>query len=574
MLIPGVRRRSPGLLAPLLILLAGRPGKVEPERALVLRGAAVYTLDVARPWASAVVIRSGRIAYVGDDPGALKLAGPQARVLALDGRMVIPAFHDSHVHPMTGGMRLLRCRLDAAKTAEQVYLAVRACAAGRPKDPWLIGTGWSPQAFAPGSPSRRKLDELVPDRPAFLTTEDGYTAWVNTRALAAAGIGLDGSGPQVRGMRLEATTHVPSGILEDEAVGFVKRSAPRPTEAEYREALRRSAAMANRFGITSLVDTNADEAVLDAYRAADRAGELTVRVVAAQRIDPRRGEDQIADMRARRDRVRGTRFRADAAKFFLDGEIDRHTAAMIEPYADAPGVRGDLLIEPAALDALVRRLDSDGFLVHMHVMGDRAVRVGLDAIEHAIRANGPRDRRHQLAHVGVVAPADIPRFGLLGVTADFQPIWAQANDPANAPAQTALGAARSRWMFPIASIAAAGGRIVASSDWPSPSMNPFDAIQVALTRQPLDTSKPALQPQERVGLAAMLAAYTLDAAWAAREEAIDGSIEIGKAADLVVLDRNVFEVDVSRLHDVRVLLTLLDGVPVHRDPSLALPSPR
>ena len=561
-------RRSNGVIAAsLLTLLAATRAHAEPGGNLILRGAAIDTFDAARPWASALVIRNGRIAYVGDDAGALAFAGPGTHALTLDGRMVLPGFHDSHCHPMTGGMRLLRCRLNDYKTERQIYAAVRACAAG-PKGTWLLGGGWSPEAFARGGPSRRKLDQLVPDRPALLTTEDGFTAWVNTRALKLAGVGI-GLRTQVEGIERDPRTHEPTGILKDDAVAFVKGHAPRPTEGEYREALRRSTAIANRFGITSLVDAAASEAVLDAYRAADLEGELTVRVVAAQRIDPGRGEEQIGEMVARRDRVRGRRLRADAAKLFLDGEIDRHTAAMLEPYADLPGVRGELQVKPEALNALVRRLDADGFLIHMHAMGDRAVRAGLDAIEQAIQVNGSRDRRHQLAHVGVGSPEDILRFGRLGITADFQPFWAQANDAANGPTEAALGLARSRRMYPIASIAAGGWRFIASSDWPAPSMNPLDAIQVAVTRQPLDGSKPAQQPQERVGLATILAAYTIDAAWAAREEAIDGSIEIGKAADLVVLDRNLFRIDVLELHRARVLLTLLDGEPVYRDPSFA-----
>ena len=557
------------IAALLLALLARTPARGEPAGNLILRGAAIYTLDAARPWASALVIQNGRIGYVGDDTGALAFAGPGTRALALGGRMVIPGFHDSHIHPMTGGMRLLWCRLNDFRAAQQVYAAVRACAAAKPKGTWLLGGGWSPEAFARGGPSRRKLDELVPDRPALLTTEDGYTAWVNTSALALAGIATDSSGSQVEGIERDPTTHKPTGILKDEAVGFVRRHAPQPTEAEYREALRRSTAIANRFGITSPVDANASEPVLDAYRAAEVAGELTVRVVAAQRIDLSRGVEQIEELLARRDRVRGRRLRSDAAKLFLDGEIDRHTAAMLDPYEGATGVRGNLLVKPEALAALVRRLDADGFLIHMHAMGDKAVRAGLDAIEQSVRANGERDRRHQLAHVGVASPDDIVRFGRLGVAANFQPLWAQAKDPASEPTAAALGPARSRWMLPMASIAAAGGRIIASSDWPAPSMNPLDAIQVAVTRRPLDASTPAQQPQERIGLGAILAAYTIDAAWAAREEVIDGSIEIGKAADLVVLDGNLFETDVGKLHQVQVLLTLLDGEPVYRDRDFA-----
>jgi predicted amidohydrolase YtcJ len=276
-------------------------------------------------------------------------------------------------------------------------------------------------------------------------------------------------------------------------------------------------------------------------------------VVAAQQIDPGRGPEQVDELVARRDRVRGPRLRADAAKLFLDGEIDQHTAAMLEPCAGV-SVRGELFIPKDKLNAIVRRLDAEGFLVHMHAMGDGAVRAGLDAIEAAAVANGARDRRHQLAHVGVASPADVPRFGKLGVTANYTPIWAQARDEAFAPTRAALGPERSRWMYPFASIAKAGGRVAASSDWPSPSMNPFEAMEVAVTREPA---------AERLTLAQILAAYTRDAAWAAREET--GSIEVGKAADLIVLDRNLFKIKAGQIHRTRVLLTLVDGEPVYCD---------
>jgi hypothetical protein len=507
--LPFDRERTILLIAALaLTLFAATAAQAATRGNLIMRGGAIYTLDVARPWASALVIEGGRIVYVGDDAGTQGYVGPGTRVIALDGRMVLPGFHDAHIHPMTGAMRLVRCRLGDFKTARQVYAAVRACAAAKPKREWLLGSGWSPQAFGDGAPSLAKLDQLVPDRPAFLTTEDGFTAWVNSKALAIAGV------------------HEPTGIVKDEAADLIRRHIPQPSEAEYREALRRSTAIANRFGITSMFDAYArSEAVLGAYHAADLAGEMSVRVV----------------------------------------------AALLEPYADMPGLRGELYIQPDALNAIVRRLDADGFLIHMHAMGDRAVRAGLDAIEHAIQANGARDRRHQLAHIGVAHPDDIRRFGRLGIAANFQPIWFPADDPVAAPTEAVLGPERSRWILPMASIAAGGGRIIASSDWPGPSMNPLDAIQFAVTRQPLDGSRPAREPQERVGLAEILAAYTKDAAWVAREEAINGSIEIGKAADLIVLDRNLFEVDVMALHEVRVLLTLLDGEPVYRDRHFAWP---
>ncbi|MBV9991249.1 MAG: amidohydrolase [Alphaproteobacteria bacterium] len=535
---------------------------------IVLQGGAIYTLDAGHPWASALVIADGRIAYVGDDGGARAHAGPGARTIALAGRMVLPGFHDAHIHPMSGALRLLRCRLGEFKTAPRVYAAIRACAAAKSGHDWLLGSGWSPEVVA--HPTKEQLDALVPGRPAYLATEDGFTAWANSQALKIAGI--DAKGPDTAGIERDPKTHEPTGKLKDGAVDRLRRVLPKPTEAEYREALRRSTAMANRFGITSVFDADAAEQIVDAYRAADLAGELTLRVVAAQSIDPARGPEQVDEMVARRDRVAGRRFRADAAKIFLDGEIDMHTAALLEPYEDTPGARGDLYMQPDALDAVVRRLDAEGFLIHMHVMGDRSVRAGLDALELAAQANGPRDRRDQLAHIGVADPADIARFGRLGIAANFTPMWFSAGDPAFMPAQAVLGPKRARWMYPMASVAAAGGRIIASSDWPSPSMNPLDAIQVAVTRQPLDSSKPARQPQERVGLAAVLAAYTRDAAWAAREDPIDGTLEAGKAADLVVLDRNLFKTKPAALHEAHVLLTLLDGEPVYRDPRFAWPN--
>lgn len=527
---------------------------------LILRGGAVYTFDPTRQWAQALVIQDGRIAFVGSDTGTKRFVHPDSRIIALHGRMVLPGFHDAHVHPMSAGLRLLQCPLDAAKAAPDIDAAVRACASKLPEGAWLQGNGWL--ASAPGAAvSRTRLDALTPDRPAILRTWDGFTAWANSLALASAGI--DASGPPDPGIERDPTSHEPTGVLRDDAIALVRQHIPKPSEADYREALRRTTAMANSFGITSLFDASANAEMLDAYHAADVANELTVRVVAAQHIDPARGSEQVDAFMTRRDHVRGRYFHADAAKIFLDGEIDRHSAAMLAPYADAPDTRGSLLIAPDALDALVVRLDAEGFLIHMHAMGDGAVRAGLDALERAIAANGMRDRRPQIAHVGVADPADIARFAKLGVTANFQPLWFPASDPSAASTETALGPERSCWIMPIASIAATGARIAAGSDWPATSMNPLDSIQVAVTRQPLDGSLPPRQPEQRISLAAILAAYTRDAAWVAREDAIDGTLEPGKVADIVVLDRNLFKTRAAQLHHTRVLLTLLDGKPVY-----------
>lgn len=512
----------------------------------VMLGGAVYTLDPRHPWATAVVIDGGQIAYVGDDAGAAPYVHPDSRVIELAGRMVLPGFHDAHVHPMSAGMRLLRCQLSGLTNIDSVYDAVRACAASD-KHAWLIGSGLPLDVFPAGGPAREKLDELVVDRPAYIYAADGFTAWANSAALAAGGID-----PQTV-----------AGLITGDTLTAVYQELPRPTEAEYREALRRTTAILNSFGVTSVFDASVSGPMAEAYHAADAARELTVRVVAAQLVDAKRGPEQVDDFIERRARLSGPRFRPIAAKIFLDGEIAYHTALMLRPYADAAHGRGPR-IPQKALNEIAARLDARGFDIHMHAMGDGAVRAGLDAIANAERANGPRDRRPQIAHVGVAARVDIRRFAKLHVAANLSPGWFPQGSVA-ADTDRALGPARARYAMPAASIAARHGMIVLSSDWPATSMNPLDGIQFAVTRQPLDGHLPAHQPRERISLAAAIAAYTRNAAYVAREDDIDGTIEAGKAADLVVLDRNLFKVGIMDVHNVQVVLTLLDGEPVYRD---------
>ncbi len=515
----------------LLTLLAAGPVQAAD---LVLTNGAIYTLDPVRPWASAVAIADGHIAAVGG--AALHRPG---RRIDLHGRMVLPGLHDAHAHPMSSGMTFLRCRLDGLP-AGKVADAIRAC--DRPaKEAWLIGTGWSAKV-APAD--RALLDRLVPDRPAYLATTDGFAVWVNSKTLEAAGIDPKTS----------------DGLATGDVLQRIRKVRPEPDQNTYRAAFAEWSRRASRVGITAVFDANASPAMVEAYHAADLAHELRQRVVAAQWVDPKRGPEQIAEMAARRDRVAGDRFRADAAKIFLDGEIGQHTAALLADYAGAPGVRGTPYVTPDALDALVRGLDAQNFLLHMHIMGDASAREALDAIARAEAANGPRDRRPQLAHLPLVDPIDVPRFASLGVTADFSPMWFQADDPDTADTDNALDPARRARLYPIASLAAAGARITASSDWPSTEMNPLFGIEAGVARQPPGGGKPPRQPDQRMRLAQMIAAYTKDAAWAARE---DGTIEAGKAADLVVLDRNLFRIPVGDIHKARVMLTLLGGEAVY-----------
>ncbi|HEY7114785.1 MAG TPA: amidohydrolase [Thermoanaerobaculia bacterium] len=555
-----------------LIAAGAAPSPSAGERAdLVLTGGAVYTVDAPRSWAEAVAVRGGRITYVGTAAGAKRWIGPSTRVIDLAGKMVLPGFHDAHVHPVEGGMDLALCNLTGLKTKEAVFEAIRKYAAEHPeaKAPWILGSGWDLPLFPDASPTRAELDALVPDRPAEIGSADGHSSWVNSKALAIAGVTRETPDPPEGRIERDSSGE-PSGTLRESAKRLVSRHVPESTPAEYAEGLRRGIEMANRLGITSLIEANAGDRILAAYADAERGGRLTARVLASLSVSTRRGPEQVTDLERKRQAATHGRLRATAAKIFADGVIESETAAMLSPYLDKPGWSGVPNLEPEAFDRLATALDAKGFQIHIHAIGDRAVRMSLDALEAARKANGPRDARPLIAHLEVIEPEDIPRFRRIGVVADFQPLWAFADPYIKDLTLPKLGPERSRWIYPIGSVAASGAVVAGGSDWSVSSMNPLEAIEVAVRRQ--DPDAPAGEPflpEERIALPQAIAAYTIAGAYAAFEEKETGSIETGKAADLIVLDRNLFEIPAEQIGDAKVLLTLLEGKTVYRDPSFA-----
>jgi len=533
---------------------------------LVFRNGAVYTLDAARRWAEAVAVKAGRIVYVGTDRGAASWIGPQTVVIDLQGKMLLPSFHDSHVHPVSSGIEMGECLLGEMTSVDQILEAVRRYAEQNPQKPWIRGTGWQLPLFADANPHKSLLDKIVPDRPVYLAAADGHSVWVNSRALEVAKITKATLDPKTGRIERDPVTGEPTGTLREAAVDLVARYLPTYTPEDYLIGLRRALAMANRFGITSLQDADVNELLLNAYAALDRRGELTARVVAALYVEPSQGESQIPRLRALRRKYQGRRLRATATKIFADGVIESHTAALLEPYLGTNADRGKAKLEPEVFKPLVAALDRAGFQVHIHAIGDRAIRNALDAFEFARTKNGSRDSRHHIAHLELFSPQDIPRFRRLGVIANFQPLWAFADPYIVKLTIPVLGPERSRWLYPIHSLAATGAVIACGSDWSVTSMNPLEAIQVAITRRGLDEGQgPAWIPEETVDLAQMLAGYTINGAYVNFEETETGSIETGKAADLIVLDRNLFEIPAQEIHTAKVLLTLLEGKAVYRD---------
>ncbi|HEX6107646.1 MAG TPA: amidohydrolase [Gemmatimonadales bacterium] len=557
-------------MAALLGLACGGPAapagreSPHPPADLVLRNGAVYTMDAARRWASAVAVRDGRIVYVGPDSLPPGLAGPATKTVDLAGGMVLPGFQDAHVHPISAGVELGECPLVELTTRAALLDSIRACAAALPEAPWVRGSGWQLPLFADASPRRELLDSLVPDRPAAFEAMDGHSLWANSRALALAGVSGETRDPPDGRIERDPGTGEPSGTLRESAMELVTRVMPARTDAELRAGLARAQREANRFGITSLFAATADEAHLRAYTAADRAGELTVRVAAAAHPDPREPDSLLSRARDWRARYTSPRVRPIAVKLFQDGVIEARTAALLAPYLDRKGDPGEPVHDQATLDRLAAALDADGFQIHVHAIGDRAVRMTLDALARARRTNGPRDARHSITHLQLIDPADIPRFRSLQVVANFEALWANGDEYLTRLAEPALGPARSRWLYPIASVVRSGAVVSGGSDWSVSSLDPLEAIEMGITHRPAGApAAPPWNPAERVDLATMLALYTINAAYALHQERETGSIEVGKLADLVVLDRNLFELPPDRIHEARVVRTLLEGRTVY-----------
>ncbi len=432
------------------MLLAAACNRPPPPADLVLIGGPVITLDDGRRRVEAIAVRDGRLVVVGTAAEARAASGPATRVVDLGGRVVLPAFHDAHVHPVSAGVEQGQCNLNDLPTADAVLAAVARCADTQRARPWLVGGGFVLTAFPGGAPDRRDLDRLTGDQPAFLSSSDGHTLWVNTAALRAAGITRETPDPPAG--RIERDAHgEPTGVLRESAGGLIGRLVPPPTTAEHEAGLLRALADMNRVGIVSFNEANADATIVATYRAVARRGRLTARARLSLGIDPTADTTQVDALVALRKTVVEPGLSAAAAKLFVDGVIEAGTAALLEPYVplsgepppSSPGsARGLPTFTDAALTALVTRLDRDGFQVHMHAIGDGAVRQALDAIAAADRANGHRDRRAHLAHVQLVDPADQPRFAALGVVVNMQPLWAYADAFITDLTEPRLGAVR------------------------------------------------------------------------------------------------------------------------------------
>lgn len=531
---------------------------------LLVRGGAVLTGDPARPVVDALAVVNGIVVALGD--AAADAVGAGAEVIDLAGGCAVPGFRDGHVHPLWGGVDMAAAPLSEATTLDGLVEAVRAWAQAHPELPWVTGGGYV-SALAPGGVfDAAWLDAAVPDRPAVLLANDYHTAWANSRALQIAGLDRDTPDP-ARGEIVRRADGSPQGTLRESAVELVTRHLPAATTDDRRAGLARAAAMLAGHGLVHVQEAALEPEDLDIYLALAAEGRLPLGVSVALRVDPLRWREQRSEFAAARARAAedpNGQVRVSTVKLFADGVIEAGTASMLAPYAPLPG-EGDRCGHglpnwtDAELAEVVTAFDADGFQVHVHAIGDAAVRASLDAVEAALRAHGPRDRRPVVAHTQVVHPQDLPRFAALGVVANFEPLWAQ-QDPVMAElTEPRLGPERSAQQYPIAQVLRSGARVSFGSDWPVTDSAPLAGIATAVTRQtPQRHPDGGWLPAQRLSMQDALAAYTSGTAWQCFDDAAGRLVE-GAPADLAVLGADLTRVPSHELADVPVLSTWRRG---------------
>ncbi len=531
---------------------------------LILIEGDIRTMDPLTPRVTALAITGGRVSALGSDAEIRALAGPETRVMSAGGRLVLPGFQDTHIHLQDSGQDYSQnADLTDARTPDELVDLLAAFARTHDR-PWVNGVGWYSGVFGAHNLDRHLLDRAVPDRPCLIVASDGHNGCINSKAIEATGLTATTPDP-VNGHFVRDATGAATGLLYETTVNWVEERMPRPTDEDFIAGVRWAQALANRNGITGVLDAKVEERHVRVYRRMAAEGLLTLRVASTALVTSadtaQTAVERLVGFRA------GTPeglFKVHSAKFFLDGVIENRTAAMIAPYSDPEGGNAPLMFSPEKIAELMVALDAWRFQIHVHCIGDMAVRAALDGMAAARRANGDWPSLHQIAHIQCLDPADLPRFRDLGVMGNVQPLWARAEPSVTDVALPMLGNERGRWMYAFRSLLDAGARLALSSDWGVSTLNPFQIIETAVTRQPpkKEGKHPAFLPEERMTVAECVRGYTLEAA-AAAWRPDTGSLGVGQCADVIVLDRDIFACDPYEIGDTEVVATLLGGEVVH-----------
>jgi predicted amidohydrolase YtcJ len=550
------------LLVMIVIPVAAEPS--QPADLLVIN-ARIYTVNPQQAWAEAMAVRGDKIVAVGDKAKIEAYRGKTTKVIDAQGRLLLPGFTDCHIHFMDGSLGLTRVDLNGAGSVDEIQKRVKAYADSHPHEPWIQGMGWTYPTFKPtGLPDKKVLDDVVSDRPVYLVAFDGHSSWANSKALAMAGIDRNtpdpANGKIVRDEKGDAT-----GALKESAGDLIDAKIPKPTRAERLEALRKGIHAANQAGLVRVHSAGQDFEYLDLYDELRKHGELTLRFYVSYFLNPpgltQEINRQIDDARRtyHDDWISG-----GVVKTMLDGVVEAHTAAMLAPYSDDPSQTGKLFWDPEQYKTAVASLDGRGLQIFTHAIGDKAVRLALDAYQNAAEVNKTKDARPRIEHIETISAQDIDRFGKLGVIASMQPLHSYPDEDTLGIWARNIGPERATRPWVWHNIEQKGGVLAFGSDWPVVTLNPWHGVQTAVTRQ-TEEGEPAggFVPEQRLTLEDTIRAYTLGAAFAGRREKTEGSLQPGKLADFIMLDRDLFKIAPSEIGKANVLLTVVGGKVVY-----------
>ncbi len=567
------RRRLPAQLFLWLLLSAiaahaQQSARFAPADILIVH-AKIYTVDAKNPWAQSLAIRKGKIVAVGSDEQVARFRGMGTKMIDAGGKLVLPSFTDSHIHMLDGGLSLAQVNLEGAKDVAEIQSRLRAYADQHPDNKWILGGGWNYAMFGKETlPNKKYLDQLFPAIAVFLTCYDFHTFWANSQALALAGINKATPDPVNGEIVRDPVTGEPTGALKESAGDLVGKVVPKPSEVETLQAYRAAIKWANQNGLGRVHSAGGDFEHLDVLQELRDENQLSLRLHVAYVLEPAELRPQDLDaLESTRKKFHDEWIDANSVKFYLDGVIESHTAALFEPYTDDPSTKGALFWDPEKYKAAVAALDKKGFQLYTHAVGDYAVHTALDAYQFAEHTNHTRDHRNRIEHIETITAADIPRFRKLGVIASMQPLHAYPDEDTLDVWARNIGADRASRAWLWKSIAQKGGRYTFGSDWPVVTLNFWEGIQTAVTRQTSD-GKPAggFVPSEKLSVAEAVKGYTIDAAYAGHLEQSEGSLEIGKVADVIVVDKNIFEIDPHTIGETKVLLTIVGGKIVYEAP--------
>jgi predicted amidohydrolase YtcJ len=565
----------------ILVNVLGAPALAQQHHAFadtVIIHGKIYTVNPRQPWAEAVAIQDGKIIAVGSDKSIAAYQSSSTDVIDAKGQMVLPGFFDSHIHILGGAKTLDELDLSGwwgggPKTPSDFQIRIKDYAAQHPNDKWITGMGWTYNIFGKGGlPNKKLIDEVVPDRPVFLVAYDGHTAVANSAALRVAGITRNTPNPPNGIIDRDPQTGELTGVLkEGPAQQLVQKFIPAPTRDEQLDLLAKAFHYFNSLGLTSLTSCGGDVENIDLFVELRKRGQLTARLYGAPIENPPGTDPQFPQfmkwVEGLREKYHDDWIDVGAVKFFADGVIESHTAAMLQPYANAP-TSGHLNFDPAVYAKDVAEVNRLGFQVFTHAIGDRGIGMALDAYEQAEKVAGNRDLRNSVEHIEDPSAQEIPRFGKLNVVASMQPLHETPNYDVLHVWAANVGPERAQRAWPWHDILAGGAHLAAGSDWPVVTPNPWEGIQEFLTREtPEGTPTGGWHPNERITLPKAIEAYTLEGAYRDRRENILGSIEVGKLADMIMISQNLFKVAPMQIGNTRVLMTMVGGKVVYNAPA-------